>query len=217
MNKAVAFAIFIVATAIPSTSFAQVVTHTGDQLVAGGVSPTPPFGSLTEAVGTQAIQFGVDYSFGNVEGIFNDGGPHALCGISSTGTCNLLTAVDGRIVVLGTTDQGLTNFINILAGFSSPGALTLSVFDQGGNLLQTATGAGSLGPFSVTRSAFDIASFRIGGNDTFGVRSVAIETPMGAVGAVPEPGTWAMMLLGFGAIGGALRRRRKPQLLLQLA
>lgn len=25
---------------------------------------------------------------------------------------------------------------------------------------------------------------------------------------VPEPGTWAMMLLGFGAVGGALRRRR---------
>jgi hypothetical protein len=26
---------------------------------------------------------------------------------------------------------------------------------------------------------------------------------------LPEPGTWAMMLLGFGAIGSAMRRRRK--------
>jgi hypothetical protein len=25
----------------------------------------------------------------------------------------------------------------------------------------------------------------------------------------PEPGTWAMMLLGFGAVGGAMRRRRR--------
>jgi hypothetical protein len=33
-----------------------------------------------------------------------------------------------------------------------------------------------------------------------------------AVGAVPEPGTWAMMLLGFGGIGVAMRRRRKPAL-----
>lgn len=30
--------------------------------------------------------------------------------------------------------------------------------------------------------------------------------------AVPEPGTWAMMLLGFGAVGFAMRRRRTPRL-----
>lgn len=30
----------------------------------------------------------------------------------------------------------------------------------------------------------------------------------GAVGAVPEPATWAMMILGFGAAGALLRRRR---------
>jgi hypothetical protein len=35
-------------------------------------------------------------------------------------------------------------------------------------------------------------------------------------GAVPEPGTWAMMLLGFGAIGFGLRRRR-PAFQAQLA
>ena len=33
-----------------------------------------------------------------------------------------------------------------------------------------------------------------------------------AAGAVPEPATWAMMLLGFGGIGMAMRRRRKPVL-----
>ena len=30
-----------------------------------------------------------------------------------------------------------------------------------------------------------------------------------AVGGVPEPATWGLMLLGFGAIGGTLRRRQK--------
>lgn len=30
--------------------------------------------------------------------------------------------------------------------------------------------------------------------------------------AVPEPGTWAMMLLGFGAIGLSVRSRRRPAL-----
>lgn len=32
------------------------------------------------------------------------------------------------------------------------------------------------------------------------------------VGGVPEPATWAMMILGFGSVGLAARRRRIPQL-----
>lgn len=31
----------------------------------------------------------------------------------------------------------------------------------------------------------------------------------GAVAAVPEPSTWALMLLGFGSIGAAMRRQRR--------
>jgi PEP-CTERM motif len=30
-----------------------------------------------------------------------------------------------------------------------------------------------------------------------------------ATGAVPEPGTWAMLILGFGMVGGAIRYRRR--------
>ena len=32
---------------------------------------------------------------------------------------------------------------------------------------------------------------------------------LSSVGAVPEPATWAMMIFGFAAIGGAMRRQRK--------
>jgi hypothetical protein len=37
-------------------------------------------------------------------------------------------------------------------------------------------------------------------------------------GAVPEPATWAMMLIGFGGVGAAMRRSRKRQAeLMQIA
>lgn len=36
-------------------------------------------------------------------------------------------------------------------------------------------------------------------------------------GAVPEPSTWAMMLIGFGAVGFSMRRRRKSDAVAQFA
>lgn len=37
-----------------------------------------------------------------------------------------------------------------------------------------------------------------------------VVNPAAAPSAVPEPATWAMMLIGFGAIGASFRRRRTP-------
>lgn len=46
------------------------------------------------------------------------------------------------------------------------------------------------------------------GGEVFGAVTASI-TP--SAGAVPEPATWALMLVGFGAAGAALRRRRTMQ------
>jgi hypothetical protein len=42
----------------------------------------------------------------------------------------------------------------------------------------------------------------------FGFDNIVL-TARPAVAAVPEPSTWAMMIGGFGAVGGEMRRRRK--------
>lgn len=47
-----------------------------------------------------------------------------------------------------------------------------------------------------------------------GFSNAVVITPPGAI---PEPGTWAMMLLGFGAIGFAMRRRIVKRQLPQVA
>ena len=50
------------------------------------------------------------------------------------------------------------------------------------------------------------------GGSADALRQVRIASTEGGVPPVPEPGTWAMMLLGFGAIGFAMRRRRSTVL-----
>jgi hypothetical protein len=57
-----------------------------------------------------------------------------------------------------------------------------------------------------------------GGSFSFSVNDLSVNAGdtaaqiTGVIRAVPEPATWAMMLLGFGAIGMTMRRRRRPAL-----
>jgi hypothetical protein len=52
----------------------------------------------------------------------------------------------------------------------------------------------------------------LSGND-FGLDDISLIRQTGntsVVGGVPEPASWAMMVGGFGLVGGALRRRQRP-------
>lgn len=62
-------------------------------------------------------------------------------------------------------------------------------------------GASNLGDIRIGLGATLIGA--AGGPDTFTAVNLSQS------GAVPEPGTWAMMLIGFGALGVSLRRRSK--------
>ena len=94
----------------------------------------------------------------------------------------------------------------------------LSLFDSGGNLLFTQDDGGLTDPGSV--HGFDsFFTYDFADPGTYFVRvgqfccdaptsgSYILHVSLGPNG-VPEPATWAMMLLGFGAAGVAMRRQR---------
>ena len=54
---------------------------------------------------------------------------------------------------------------------------------------------------------FNIGTFNLSGGFTAGPATLTISRA--AVAAVPEPGAWAMMLVGFGAMGMSVQRRRR--------
>ena len=67
--------------------------------------------------------------------------------------------------------------------------------------------------FGSNRLTFDANSIAVNWQGLAFSPSTTLRLNVGFGSAVPEPSTWAMMLLGFGAIGVAARRRRqRPQL-----
>ena len=59
-------------------------------------------------------------------------------------------------------------------------------------------------------NTLNFATYNTGGPEALGVANLtgSARALSGTVPAVPEPGTWAMMLAGFGMIGFAARRRQ---------
>jgi hypothetical protein len=53
------------------------------------------------------------------------------------------------------------------------------------------------------------AGWQGGDDESWGLDNFRVTATNATTGGVPEPATWAMMLVGFGAVGGALRSRRK--------
>jgi hypothetical protein len=102
---------------------------------------------------------------------------------------------------------------------------TLTAFDAMGNAEADAFFSYMLDPNGENKFAFDATngetftnlSYNIVGGTADAIRQVRIASAEGGVPAVPEPTTWAMMLMGFGAAGYAMRRRRQHGEIRQIA
>ena len=96
---------------------------------------------------------------------------------------------------------------------SQDGTITLQGFLNGSLVNSTSVGLGAINTWSTLGLTGVFDKVTISGTGTgfhpFGIDNINFS------GSVPEPATWAMMLLGFGGIGLTMRRRRAP--LAQLA
>lgn len=93
--------------------------------------------------------------------------------------------------------------------------LTISAFDVAGNLLESQVlfdnGVGlDFGKYGFARDSADIKRFQVSGA-YFALRDLATAD---IASGVPEPATWAMMIIGFGGVGYAVRRSRRQGLAL---
>jgi hypothetical protein len=115
--------------------------------------------------------------------------------VSGNYTFNLSTLYDNYLGVHQTAFNPATPLVNALAydDDSGPGVNAL-IADL---------------PLLAGVSYFAVASSFSNGDA--GAYTLTIDGPGSALlgaGGVPEPATWAMMILGFGVVGGAMRRRR---------
>jgi opacity protein-like surface antigen len=135
-----------------------------------------------------------------------------------------IAATDGFLngLTISATDGSAFEFIEFnLFGGTGTGDVTIIGTDQNG-LAQ---------PFTFSNLNLSGENFFFASTDELQtIRSISFANANGftdlrqvrvgltsMAGAVPEPGTWAMMLLGFAGIGGAVRRARKTGRLLQIA
>lgn len=107
-------------------------------------------------------------------------------------------SLSGNTVSFGQTLYGLTIVGMHFGNIANPNALTFG--GQGNNENVSVLWSFDFG----TTGASGITLL-----NTRGFSNAALYGTGNRVPPVPEPGTWALMILGFGAVGGALRAARK--------
>lgn len=161
------------------------------------------YGAIMQTGGTSAGPFANLYF--DIDPLTGTGGSELGIEVNNkrgfiAGTSNyfdLSSAIDLSSVTIGgvtTTEFSIDNsvFRDFIAG-----AVALGYFNPGGYTQQ-----------DVRLNLSQSLSYSVAGGSSYGTARLGTFSVAAPAGAVPEPATWAMMLIGFGAAGYSLRRSR---------
>lgn len=167
-----------------------------------GGATTPPTSGGQVTTGTTATSA---QPFGSTGGYYSVGPGSSTPGtvdITSIGNINTISFIWGSVDAYNTLQFLAADGITVLATF------------VGNDIFNPANGS------QTSPNTNPVVSFNVTGGDVTALSYLRLTSTQNAFeidniafnNGVPEPKTWAMMLLGFAGIGVALRRRRKPAL-----
>jgi PEP-CTERM motif len=178
----------------------------------GGDSNGAAFSSYfngTGAAAAAAYVTGGGHLFANAA--YNSGAALTNLGLGATST---YTAYSGTaaLTAAGITaglDAGLgtTSFTGSYFSHNSVGGAGFTTFITGGAGDILAGGAFGSGYYLIGGET--TTNFHSPGADALNLRINELKFAANGAGAVPEASTWMMMIVGFGAAGGAMRYRRR--------
>jgi hypothetical protein len=226
MRKSVLIAaLFACAAASPAAAtvtinFENIATYGANS----GIGVLNFYNGGTASNGASGPNLGVSFAANALTLCLNTPGTH--CSGSSRGGLGSPASADTALFFTSGSSTSLTDSAGFTSGISffyvagtNPGLV--QIFDGvngSGNLLASLvlpTNAVSCGaPYSALFCPFAFQSLTFSGTGrsvVFGgtANQLVLDDIVLGFSPLPEPATWAMMLLGFGAVGAALRRTRR--------
>lgn len=165
-------------------------------------SPLGSFSSLSPVSGLTITGDNISLADQTVRNVSSC--PFSLCGGNTTaGGSKFIELYGGNLT--STFSNSIGAFGVYVGGVQLP-SVTLT-FNNGQNQTISLNGSGGrLNFVGFTDTSNSITSVRLNAtNDIITFDDMRF----GSVAAVPEPATWAMMIAGFGLVGGAMRYRRR--------